>query len=132
VPRRWVRYQLPVMVCVEISDTEEHEHITKVVLGTEPDDLQLARDLDGHELVYDEHMERVGVDEPSSRQAFATAADHTQWPTRPTGRKAPTPTATRGCTTTATSTKTRTRTRPSARPAARRGRVDVVQEPGAG
>jgi hypothetical protein len=60
--RRWVRYEMPVAACVEISDTEEHEQVTKVVAGTEADDLQLARDHDGRYLVYDEHMERVSRD----------------------------------------------------------------------
>jgi hypothetical protein len=81
VPRRWVRYQLPVMVCVDISETEEHEQVAKVVLGTEEQDLQLDSDLDGHELVYDEHMERVDADEIYSRQALS-AADPSQWPAR--------------------------------------------------
>jgi hypothetical protein len=81
VARRWVRYQLPVMVLVDISETEEHEQVTKVVLGIEADDLHLDRDLDGHFLIYDENMERVSADEHSSRQALQ-AADRSQWPDR--------------------------------------------------
>lgn len=79
--RRWVRYQLPVMVCVEVSETEEHEQVTKVVLGVEHDDLQLDRDTDRRELVYDERMERVSPDEDHARQALA-AGDPSQWPAR--------------------------------------------------
>lgn len=45
------------MVCIEISDTEEHGQVAQVVVGTEADDLQLARDHEGQCLVYDEHME---------------------------------------------------------------------------
>jgi hypothetical protein len=81
VARRWVRYQLPVMVLVDISETEEHEQVTKVVLGIEADDLHLDRDLDGHFLIYDENMERVSADEHYSRQALQ-AADRSQWPDR--------------------------------------------------
>jgi hypothetical protein len=84
---RW--YQLPVMVCVDISATEEHEQVTKVVLGTEEQDLQLDRDLDGHYLIYDEHMQRLSVEEADSRQAFSVAADHTQWPARPDWEEGP-------------------------------------------
>jgi len=69
------------MVCVDISETEEHEQVTKVVLGIEEQDLQLDRDPDGHELLYDEHMERVSADEYYSRQALS-AADPSQWPAR--------------------------------------------------
>lgn len=82
MPRRWIRYQLPVMVCVEISDTEEREEVTKVVLGAEHADLQLATDLDGRNLVYDQDMECVSVDEYYSRQALPVAADLAGWPAR--------------------------------------------------
>ena len=81
MPRRWVRYQLPVMVCVDVSDREEHEQVTKVVLGTDQADRQPDRDSDGQVLVYDERMERVGADDPYGRQALQ-AADPSQWPER--------------------------------------------------
>jgi hypothetical protein len=81
VPRRWVRYQLPVMVCVDVSDTEDHEQITKVVLGTDDEDRQPDRDPNGQVLVYDERMERIGADDPYARQALQ-AADPSQWPPR--------------------------------------------------
>jgi hypothetical protein len=70
------------MVCVEISDTEEHEQVTKVILGTEAGDIQLARDRDGHYLVYDQRMERVSADELAGRQALAAADDRNAWPAR--------------------------------------------------
>jgi hypothetical protein len=73
---------MPVMVCVEISDTEEHEQVIKVVAGTEPGDIQLARDRDGHSLIYDGHMERVNADELVSRQALAAADERDAWPAR--------------------------------------------------
>jgi hypothetical protein len=100
---------MPVMVCVEISDTEEHEQVTKVVAGTEPGDIQLARDRDGHSLIYDEHMERVNADElvsarPSPQPTNATPGRHVA-----TGRKAPMRSGIRGCTKTATSTKAMTK-----------------------
>ncbi len=81
MPRRWVRYQLPVMVCIDVSDTEEHERITRIVLGTDDEDRQPDRDPDGHVLVYDERMERISADEPYARQALQ-AADPSQWPAR--------------------------------------------------
>jgi hypothetical protein len=89
VTRRWVRYEMPLMVCVEISDAEEHEQITKVVLGVEADDIRLARDHDGHYLLYDEHMERVSADEPFSRQSLAAADDRDAWPQRPDWEEGP-------------------------------------------
>lgn len=79
--RRWVRYEAPVMVCVDIDDDIEHAEITKVVIGIEPDDIHLARDYHGQFLVYDENMEPTHSDTDSdTSRALNTAEDRTSWP----------------------------------------------------
>lgn len=79
--RRWVRYEAPIMVCVEIDDDTEHTEINKVVLCIDPDDIQLARDHRGQFLVYDERMEPVhGDTDPATNHAIHIAEDRTGWP----------------------------------------------------
>ncbi len=80
--RRWVRFELPVMVCVDIDDNIEHEQVTTVVLGVEHDDISLARDSDGNYLIYDADANRVSHDDPDARAALSLAADRTAWPAR--------------------------------------------------
>lgn len=60
--RRWVRYEAPVMVCVDIDDDGWQGKVVNVVLATEHDDIPLARDYRGQFLVYDEQMNRVDHD----------------------------------------------------------------------
>ncbi|MGH8917321.1 MAG: hypothetical protein ACRD0H_03125, partial [Actinomycetes bacterium] len=83
--RRWVRYEAPVMVCVDVDDNTDHAEITRVVLGIEPDDIHLARDHRGHVLVYDERMERLNPDtdrgDDTVAEAIRTAEDRAAWPT---------------------------------------------------
>jgi hypothetical protein len=79
--RRWVRYEAPIMVCVELGDDGYTGKVVNVVLGDEPDDLHLARDFRGHFLIYDETMERVSVDERPATRAV-TIAENREWPDR--------------------------------------------------
>ena len=75
--RRWIRHELPVMVCVDVDEATEHAQITKVV----PGDIGLARDHTGHLLVYNERMERVNDDlDSASAVAIHTAEDRDAWP----------------------------------------------------
>lgn len=74
---RWVRYEAPVMVCVAIDD--EETRVVNVVIGQEPEDIQLARSLDRRPLVYDEHMELLDTDDPTAAEALSEAEDR-QWP----------------------------------------------------
>ena len=89
--RRWVRYEAPVMVCVEIDETGGG--VVNVVLGNEHDDIALARDHRGHFLVYDENMDRVETDEPTEGRAL-TIAEHREWPAQLDWEEGPTRCAT--------------------------------------
>jgi hypothetical protein len=86
--RRWVRYEAPIMVCVEIDETGYDGEVVNVVLGNEHDDIALARDHRGHFLVYDENMDRVETDEPTEGRAL-TIAEHRDWPAQPTWEESP-------------------------------------------
>jgi hypothetical protein len=79
--RRWVRYEAPIMVCVEIDEAGYDGEVVNVVLGNEHDDIALARDHRGHFLVYDEAMQRVETDVPAELRAI-TVAEHRDWPTQ--------------------------------------------------
>ncbi|RZU46695.1 hypothetical protein EV385_6772 [Krasilnikovia cinnamomea] len=77
--RRWVRFELPVMVCVDIDDHIEHEQVTTVVLGVDHEAITPARDTDGNYLIYDADAHRVHDDDPETtrrrqhpRQAWLT------------------------------------------------------------
>ncbi len=87
--RRWVRYELPAMVCVEISETEELEEVIQVVLGVEESDIVLARDAEHRVLVFDENMERVAEDEPLARAAVSLAEARGEWPERDAWEEGP-------------------------------------------
>lgn len=76
--RRWVRYQAPVMVCVEMDD-EDGDRVISVVIGDEDDDLQLIRDPTGNALVYDEDMQLLEPGDPTVDRALSEAEDR-QWP----------------------------------------------------
>ncbi len=79
--RKWVRYEAPIMVCVELADDGYTGKVSQVVLGDDHDDLRLARDHCGHFLIYDETMERVSVDERAATRAV-TIAENREWPDR--------------------------------------------------
>jgi hypothetical protein len=57
--RRWVRFEMPVMVCVEVDERFEDARVLTVVAGAEAEDIFLVRDAGHAALVYDESMERV-------------------------------------------------------------------------
>jgi hypothetical protein len=87
--RKWVRYEAPIMVCVELDDTApDGGRVVNVVLGTDRDDITLARDFRGHFLVYDQLMERAQHDERTDQRAI-TIAEHREWPDRPDWEEGP-------------------------------------------
>jgi hypothetical protein len=75
--RRWVRYQAPLMVCVELDD-EDGDRVVTVVLGEEDEDLELMRGADGAPMVYDENMQLLEAG-PDADRATREAEDR-QWP----------------------------------------------------
>lgn len=79
--RRWVRYEAPVMVCVDIDEAGGDGDIINVVLGNDTDDIHLSRDHRGGFLVYDNDMERIedGDDEGT---AVSIAERRGEWPDR--------------------------------------------------
>lgn len=81
VARRWVRFEMPVMVCVEVDEDVEDERVVTVVVGAEDRDVTLARDAERVVLVYDESMERVAPTEPMAAAAISVA-DGRDWPPR--------------------------------------------------
>jgi hypothetical protein len=85
--RRWVRYEAPIMVCVDLDDNG-HGDVVAVVIGDDHEDITLARDHSGHFLLYDETMERVDTDEPAECRAL-TIAEHREWPARLTWEEGP-------------------------------------------
>jgi hypothetical protein len=54
--KRWVRFHLPVMVLVDVSDNVEDERILQIVGCT--DSVQPAEDFDGQPLMYHTEMQR--------------------------------------------------------------------------
>jgi len=85
---RWVRYEAPVMVCVAIDDDEAR--VVNVVIGQEPQDIQLARSFDRRPLVYDESMELLDADDPTAAEALSEAEDR-QWTPEPEWESGPDP-----------------------------------------
>ena len=79
--RRWVRYEAPIMVCVDFDDDGYTGKVVTVALGDDPDDVRLARDHRGHFLVYDDTMEPVSSDEQQANRAI-TIAEYREWPER--------------------------------------------------
>jgi hypothetical protein len=78
--RRWVRYEAPIMVCVDLDDAGSGKVVT-VVIGDEAEDISLARDDRGHFLVYDEAMQRVPADDQTEGTAVKLA-EYREWPDR--------------------------------------------------
>ena len=101
--RRWVRYEAPIMVCIDLDETGYTGTVVNVVLGTDPDDVALARDYRGQFLVYDEAVQQIETDEETEGRAIKSLSTGSG-PTAFTGKTAPTPCATPAST---------TRTRPS-------------------
>lgn len=77
--RRWVRFEMPVMVCVEVDEQVEDARVVTVVVGTDEEDITLARDAERELLVYDESMERVAASEPVAAEAVSVAEERA-WP----------------------------------------------------
>jgi hypothetical protein len=75
--KRWVRFHLPVMVLVDVSDTVEDERILQIVGCTE--EVRPAEDLDGQLLMYDTEMQHVAAGS-SANQPCLSAARHLSWP----------------------------------------------------
>jgi hypothetical protein len=84
---RWVRYEAPVMVCVNV-DGDGNDVVVSVVIGEEPEDIRLARDTDGQPLIYDEHMDRLDPEDPTAQRAAREAEDR-QWPEAGTWESGP-------------------------------------------
>jgi hypothetical protein len=78
--RRWVRYETPIMVCVDLDEAGNGKVVT-VVIGDDPEDIRLARDDRGHFLVYDEAMQRVPADD-QTEHAAVKLAEYREWPDR--------------------------------------------------
>jgi hypothetical protein len=78
---QWLRYEAPIMVCVDLDDTGHGGTVVNVVLGDEHDDIHLARDHHGHFLVYDQGMQRIEADEETEDRAI-TIAEYREWPDR--------------------------------------------------
>ena len=79
--RRWVRYEAPIMVCVELGEDGYTGKVVNVVLATDNDDIGLARDHRGQFLVYDDTMNRITNDGHESDTRAISIADHREWPT---------------------------------------------------
>jgi hypothetical protein len=77
--RRWVRFEMPVMVCVEVDEQFEDARVLTVVAGVESEDMCLARDAGHAVLVYDESMERVSPSDSVAAEAISVAEDR-HWP----------------------------------------------------
>lgn len=94
--RRWLRYNAPVMVLVEMAgDDEEYEgqtdeRVIKVVLAADRGEIELARDFRGHLLFYDEAMQPVPGDSQADDHAL-WIADYGPWPDRHDWEEGPDP-----------------------------------------
>lgn len=83
--RRWVRYEAPVMVCVE-TDKDGDEHVRVVAVCDVRERIPLARDHRGHFQVYAEQQaedgfgpELVPIADDSADRAVAMA-ENLPWP----------------------------------------------------
>lgn len=74
--RRWVRYEVPMVVYVEFDENSHTGKVLNAVLATDHEDIALARDYRGQFLVYDKIMNRI---EDNDSRAV-TIADHRDWP----------------------------------------------------
>ena len=93
---RWVQYDVPLFVRVEIDDEYEDDRATQVVLAI-PDrpfeGVELARDHRGHFLVYDggPDTEMARVTDSFAQQAITVAGDRWAWPAREDWEEGPDP-----------------------------------------
>ncbi len=78
--RRWVRYETAIMVCVDLDNADSDDTVINVVLADDHDDIALARDHDGHILVYDQAMNRL--DESDLTNSAIMIAEYREWPQR--------------------------------------------------
>jgi hypothetical protein len=78
--RRWVRYRLPVMVCVDIDEHHDQADVTQVVVATDHQDITLDRDYAGGFLVYDQDMHRIADAEPAVHRLITAADARDHWP----------------------------------------------------
>ncbi|HLU74708.1 MAG TPA: hypothetical protein VKZ82_21195 [Nonomuraea sp.] len=96
---RWVQFEVPLFVRVELDDEYEKDRVTQVVLALpdEPpyDGIELARDWAGHYLVYDDcpaaEMARASSDDAFGRAAVSTAEYRQGWPAREDWEEGPDP-----------------------------------------
>lgn len=72
-PVRWVQFTTPVFVRVQANEDGWDADITKVVVVTDPAEMNLALDERGHELVYNSDGDRVSPDERLDIDGFRTA-----------------------------------------------------------
>ncbi len=90
---RWVQYEVPLYVRVEIDDEYEDDEVTQAVLAIPPLDpvfrpayegIELARDHRGHFLVYDgdPRSEMARVDDRLAERAITLAEYRLGWPGR--------------------------------------------------
>jgi hypothetical protein len=69
------------MVCIDLDETGHIGTVVNVVLGTDHDDVALARDYRGQFLVSDEAMQRIETYEETEGHAIKIA-EHREWPDR--------------------------------------------------
>jgi hypothetical protein len=87
---RWVRFEVPLLVRVEVDDEYEDDRVTQVVLavldGPSYEGVELARDWTGHYLVYDggpdAERARACSDDALGRAAVVAAEHREDWPAR--------------------------------------------------
>lgn len=88
--RRWIRYRLPVLVCVESDDWHEHHTVTHVVIPPPEDGSTLDHDPAGEPVIYDHNMRRTKDTEVVVHRVVAAAENRAEWPAATRGRQ-PTP-----------------------------------------
>jgi len=79
--RMWIRYEAPIMVCVDLNEDGYVGQVVTVVLGNDHEDVHLARGDRGQFLVYDENMRHTHIVEATEARAI-TIAEHRKWPGR--------------------------------------------------
>lgn len=79
---RWIQYEAPVFVRIEVDEDGWDTEITKVVTANDAEELHLFRDDRGQFRVYDEKFEAVRNDEvlDGIRGAVSIAEDRHRWP----------------------------------------------------
>ncbi|SDW57628.1 hypothetical protein SAMN05421504_101944 [Amycolatopsis xylanica] len=85
--RRWVRYRLPVLVCVDSDDRQERHTVTHVVIPTPQEGSTLELDPAGEFLIYDQNMRRTNDNEVVVHRVVAAAENKAEWPPATRGRR---------------------------------------------